>query len=150
MGTDAPTTVFMPVHCAPKKSLVPSVASWASENGPVRAKYARSPTRWLPTSRSPTASTRRSADAARPAATLSRMYCPRPTRPINRDQPDAAERNPKPDKDHGELRENPVEISEECRRFDWIDRTTIFPATIGRTREQRELQDPKLFTSAAS
>jgi len=29
-------------------------------------------------------------------------------------------------------------------------RTTMFPATIGRTREQRELQDPKLFTSAAS
>jgi hypothetical protein len=30
--------------------------------------------------------------------------------PINRDPEDAAGRNPKPDKDHDELRENPVEI----------------------------------------
>src|SRR5271157_4959952 len=124
MGTDAPTTVFMPVHCAPKKSLVPSVASWANENGPVRAKYARSPTRWLPTSRSPTASTRRSADAARPAATLSRMYCQGP-----RDQSTEISQTPRnatPSQTKiTELRENPVEISEECRRFDWIDRTTI-------------------------
>src|SRR5271166_6214919 len=42
---------------------------------------------------------------------------PRPTRPINRNQADAAKRKPKPARDHGELHENPVEIREECRNI---------------------------------
>src|SRR6516162_1873743 len=40
-----------------------------------------------------------------------------PTRLISRYRADAAERNPKPDKDRDVLPENLVEISEECRNF---------------------------------
>ncbi len=78
MGAEAPTIVFIPVHCIPRRPLVPSVANWAKENGHVPVRYARSPSRRWSTLRSPMAGTQPSANAARRSETLPRACSPRP------------------------------------------------------------------------